>query len=137
MVREVKVITSGYAPEFGQTTGLVYNAITPSGTNTVHGSASYRFRRKAFAAFPFFFQRAAHGRRKPDTKVDTYTAELGGPVLKDKLHFFAGFESTSRDLSAQRVITITPENAAALGLAPQPSIFPPEQTARFFIGKVD
>ena len=42
MVREVKVITSGYAPEFGQTTGLVYNAITPSGTNKVRGDVSYR-----------------------------------------------------------------------------------------------
>ena len=36
MVQEVKVITSGYAPEFGQTTGMVYNAITPSGTNFVN-----------------------------------------------------------------------------------------------------
>ena len=33
MIREVKVVTTGYAPEFGQTMGLVYNAITPSGTN--------------------------------------------------------------------------------------------------------
>ena len=31
MIREVKVVTTGYAPEFGQTMGLVYNAITPSG----------------------------------------------------------------------------------------------------------
>ena len=37
MIREVKVVTSGYAPEFGQTMGLVYNAITPSGTNTLQG----------------------------------------------------------------------------------------------------
>ena len=50
MVREVKLITSGFAPEFGQTTGMVYNAITPSGSNDVHGSASYRFRRKNMSA---------------------------------------------------------------------------------------
>ena len=56
MVREVKVVTSGYAPEFGQTTGLVYNAITPSGTNQFRGAGAYRFRRKDFSAFPFFFQ---------------------------------------------------------------------------------
>ena len=47
LVREVKVITNGFAPEFGQTTGMVYNAITPSGTNAVHGSASFRFKRNA------------------------------------------------------------------------------------------
>ena len=63
MVREVKVITSGYAPEYGQTTGMVYNAITPSGTNTVHGSGSYRFRRKAFSAYPFFFPQAEDRRQ--------------------------------------------------------------------------
>jgi hypothetical protein len=137
MVREVKVVTSGYAPEFGQTTGLVYNAITPSGTNQFRGSASYRFRRKDFAAFPFFFQGPRTDDRKPETKTDTYTAELGGPVVRDRLHFFGGFESTARDLSSQRVITIAPENAAALGLSAQPPIFPTEQTARFYIGKGD
>lgn len=46
MIREVKVVTTGYAPEFGQTMGLVYNAITPSGTNTFKGQASYRMQRK-------------------------------------------------------------------------------------------
>jgi hypothetical protein len=137
MVREVKVITSGYAPEFGQTTGLVYNAITPSGTNQFRGAGAYRFRRKPFSAFPFFFQGPRTEDRRPDTRVDTFTAELGGPIVKDTLHFFTGFESTYRDLSAQSVITILPENAARIGLAAQPSVVPREQTARFFIGKAD
>lgn len=137
MVREVKVVTSGYAPEFGQTTGLVYNAITPSGTNQFRGAGAYRFRRKAFSAFPFFFQGPRTDERRPDTKVDTLTAELGGPIVKDRLHFFTGFENTYRDLSSQSVITILPENAARIGLAPQPAVVPREQTARFFIGKVD
>jgi len=53
-IGEVKVTTSGYAPEFGQTMGLVYNAITPSGTNKLRGDVSYRFRRTPFSAFPFF-----------------------------------------------------------------------------------
>ena len=47
-IGEVKVTTSGYAPEFGQTMGLVYNAITPSGTNKIRGDVSYRFRRTPF-----------------------------------------------------------------------------------------
>src|SRR5207344_2482398 len=66
MVREVKLITSGFAPEFGQTTGMVYNAITPSGSNDIHGSASYRFRRKGMSARPFFLSPTAP---KPDTHV--------------------------------------------------------------------
>ena len=37
MIQEVKVVTTGFAPEFGQTMGMVYNAVTPSGTNTFKG----------------------------------------------------------------------------------------------------
>ena len=102
MVREVKLITSGFAPEFGQTTGMVYNAITPSGSNDMHGSASYRFRRKGMSARPFFLSPTAP---KPDTHVDDYTATLGGPIVKDKWFYYAGYEYVSRDLSADRVIT--------------------------------
>ena len=85
MVREVKVVTAGYAPEFGQTMGLVYNAITPSGSNTVHGDASYLFRRKDFSAFPFFFAKERTEANKPDTKVDTVTGTVGGPIIANKL----------------------------------------------------
>ena len=143
MVREVKVITSGYAPEFGQTTGLVYNAITPSGTNTVRGSASYRFRRKDFSARPFFLTNPstvpAGASYKPDTHVDTFTFDIGGPIVKDTLHYYAGFEDTARDLSADRVITIKPDDATRIGLtsAESSGVIPAEQTARFLIGKAD
>ncbi len=137
MVQEVKVITSGYAPEFGQTTGLVYNAITPSGTNTLRGSASYRFRRKDFSAFPYPFVGPKTDARKPDTKIDTWTAEAGGPIVLNKVHFFGGFESTYRDLSGATPVTIRAEDAQRLGLPAQPSALPREQTARFYIGKVD
>jgi hypothetical protein len=137
MVQEVKVVTSGYAPEFGQTTGLVYNAITPSGTNTLKGSASYRFRRKDFSAFPYPFTRPRTDENKPDTKIDTWTAEAGGPIVRDRTHFFGGFESTYRDLSGATPVTIRPADAERLGLSEQPAALPREQTARFYIGKVD
>jgi hypothetical protein len=137
MVQEVKVVTSGYAPEFGQTMGLVYNAITPSGTNTFKGSGSYRFRRKAFSAFPYPFTQARTEQNKPDTQIDTWTAEVGGPIVRDRMHFFGGFESTYRDLSGASVITINAANAQRIGLEAQPSAMPREQTARFYIGKVD
>jgi hypothetical protein len=137
MIQEVKVVTSGYAPEFGQTMGMVYNAVTPSGTNVIHGDATYLFRRKDFSAFPFFFVGPRTDARKPDTKVDTFTATLGGPAIKNKLFYYGGYEWTRRDLSAQKVITIKPEDAAALGLKAQPGVPPNIQTVPFFIGKGD
>ena len=132
MIREVKVITTGYAPEFGQTMGLIYNAITPSGTNRVRGQGSYRFQRDSFAAMPFFSTAAS----KPPVKVDLFTVDLGGPVIKDKTHFFAGFERTKRDLSGNRVITISAANQAALGLT-EPGYMPSVGDTKFFIGKLD
>jgi len=138
MVREVKLITSGFAPEFGHTTGMVYNVITPSGTNDWRGSASYRFRRKDMSDRPFFLNPAA---AKPDTYVNNYTATLGGPIIKDKWFFYGGYEYVDRDLSADRVIGVTPANAARLGLSgeavPATGVIPASQGVNFFLGKTD
>lgn len=136
MIREVKIVTTGYAPEFGQTMGMIYNAITPSGTNTVKGQASYRMQRKPFAAFPFFTQGPHDPDRKPPTDVNVFTVDLGGPVVRDRTHFFGGYEHTERDLSGGSVITITPANQAALGLN-EPAYMPRGLNTEFAIGKVD
>jgi hypothetical protein len=136
MIREVKVVTSGYAPEFGQTMGLIYNAITPSGTNVFKGQGSYRLQRKAMAAFPFFTLGPHTSDRKPPTDVNVYTADIGGPIVRDKTHFFAGYEHTERDLSGLSVITISPANQAALGLN-EPPYMPRGLNTEFVIGKVD
>jgi hypothetical protein len=133
MIREVKVVTSGYAPEFGQTMGLVYNAITPSGTNTFKGQGSYRMQRQSMVALPFY---TAANAAKPPTDVNVYTFDLGGPVVRDKTHFFGGYEHTERDLSGLSVITISPANQALLGLN-EPAYMPRGLNTEFAIGKVD
>jgi hypothetical protein len=133
MIREVKVVTSGYAPEFGQTMGMVYNAITPSGTNTLKGQGSYRLQRQSMVDLPFF---TPPGAAKPPTDVNVYTFDLGGPIVRDKTHFFGGYEHTERDLSGLSVITITPANQALLGLT-EPAYMPRGLNTEFAIGKVD
>jgi hypothetical protein len=136
VVREVKVITSGFAPEFGQTTGMVYNAVTPSGANEFSGSASYRFLRGGLVSRPFFLSPSAP---KPFVSVNDYNATLGGPIIRDRLHFYLGYEYVDRDLSADRVITVTPTNAARLGLSPEavPPTMPATQGVNFFVAKTD
>jgi Carboxypeptidase regulatory-like domain/TonB dependent receptor-like, beta-barrel len=132
MIREVRVVTTGYAPEFGQTMGLVYNAITPSGTNAFKGQASYRLQREPFAALPFF----TTSTQKPPTDVNVFTIDNGGPLVKDKTFYFAGYENTRRDLSGGRVITIAPATAARLGLN-EPAYMPALENTKFAIGKID
>jgi hypothetical protein len=148
MIKEVKVVTTGFAPEFGQTMGMVYNAVTPSGTNQFKGEAAYLFRRRGFSAFPFFFgcgsttiaancPAVAANAQKPDTRVDTGTADVGGPVVRNKVFFYGGWEQTRRDLSSNSLLTISPAIVAQLGLKPQPAAVPNVQTAKFAIGKGD
>ena len=137
MVKEVKVTTSGFAPEFGQTTGMVYNAISPSGTNSLDGQASYRFRRKDFSSRPFTLAPTAP---KPDTDVDNITGAIGGPIVRDRAHFYVGYEWLENDLSADRTITVTPETAAILNLPPEAlgdGVIPAVQTVNMFIAKSD
>ena len=137
MVQEVKVITSGFAPEFGDTTGMVYDAITPSGTNQFKGQAGYRLRRKAFSSRPFTLAPTAP---KPDTKVDDVQGALGGPIRKDRAQFYLGYEFVRKDLSADRVITVTQATANQLGLSADAlgnGVIPAIQTVSMFIAKTD
>src|SRR5262249_8444240 len=142
-------VTTGFAPEFGQTMGMVYNAVTPSGTNAFHGEGSYLFRRKPFSAFPFFFgcgsttiaancpAITAPADQKPDTRVHTSAADVGGPIIKTPLFFYGGWEQTRRDLSSTSLITVDPAIVAAVGVKPQPAAAPNVQTAKFAIAKAD
>lgn len=136
LVREVKVVTNGFAPEFGQTTGMVYNAITPSGTNKFAGSGSYRFKRNSMSAAPFFL---ASGVRKPDTVADDVTLALGGPIVKDRTHFYGAYEYVNRSLiTGGQVITVLAADATALGVTlPSDGVIPAHQKVNFGFGKID
>ncbi len=140
VVREVKVITSGFAPEFGQTTGMVFNAVTPSGTNDTRGYLTYRFRRAGMNEKPFFLSPAA---RKPDNNIDNFTATLGGPIVSDRWHYYLGYEYVDQDLrDASKVIQQSAiNNASALGLSstaiPPDGVIPTEQHVNFAIAKTD
>jgi hypothetical protein len=139
-VSEVQLVTNGFAAEFGNTPGLIMNVVTPSGTNNYHGSASYRFRRTPFSARPFFYG----GIPRPPAVVDDVTGAIGGPIIKDRWHFYTGYERVTRDLAGepQRVVTISEANKAALVAAgiPQdafPGSIPAAQRVNFFIVRSD
>jgi len=140
-VSEVQLVTNGFSAEFGNTPGLIMNAVTPSGTNGIHGSASYRFRRTAFSSRPFNILPTAG---KPETKVDNFTGAVGGPFIKDRWHFYTGYEWVKRDLAGEpiRTITILPANQAALiaaGVSASafPTAIPAAQKVNFFIFRTD
>ncbi len=140
-VSEIQLVTNGFAAEFGNTPGIIFNTVTPAGTNEYHGSASYRFRRTAFSSRPFFFNPNSP---KPDTKVDDFAGAIGGPIIRDRWQFYTGYERVSRDLGgeAQRVITINATDRQRLinaGVSADafPGSIPTAQKVDFFIVRSD
>jgi Carboxypeptidase regulatory-like domain len=119
MIREVQVVSSGYAPEFGQATGMVYNAVTPSGTNVHSGDIGYRFRTKKWSAFPAYFVPAKIEANRPDNSFDIFTTTIGGPILRNKMHYYFGIEYDYNNI--QQDLTIDPTIAAQVGVGLQPA----------------
>src|SRR6185295_1457790 len=135
MIREVQVISAGYAPEFGQATGIVYNAVTPSGTNVAMGDVGYRFRMKNWSAFPFYYVAPATGAVRPDNSFKVFTATVGGPIIKNKMQYYFGIEHDYNNI--QQNITVDAALAAQVGVPAQPSNTGAYRRVLQPIGKVD
>lgn len=141
-VKEVQTISNSFPPEFGNTAGIIYNVITPSGTNSLHGSVQYIWRPKAASSCPILQNcntAVTGGKPKPDLHVDDYVARAGGPIIKDKLFFFGAYEKLKR--ANPQAVTIAPTTQAALianGVSPSDfNTAPQVQRAQWVNGRVD
>ena len=90
-VQEFRVETNNYSAEYGRAAGGVFNVVTRSGTNQLHGSAWEFNRTAAIDANDFFANRA--GQKKPPFTFNQFGASIGGPIRKDKTFFFGSWES--------------------------------------------
>ncbi len=97
-VSEVKVQLSNFQAEFGRTSGANVQIVSKSGTKEFHGGGSYFKRHEQFNANNFFNNR--NGLNRPRYRYNTWTYNIGGPVLipklfnrnRDKLFFFWNWE---------------------------------------------
>ena len=86
VVQEFRVSTNSYGAELGRAGGAVVNVVTKSGSNHWHGTGMYYIRDSAFgAADPFLTF-------KPHSRQQQGGATLGGPIKKNKIFFFGGFD---------------------------------------------
>jgi hypothetical protein len=88
-IAEFQVLTTGYKAEFGQASGAIVNVITKSGSNEYHGVASLFHRNDAFDSSNSL--NTADQDAPPLRRWD-YSFAMGGPLVKDKVHFFGSFE---------------------------------------------
>jgi Carboxypeptidase regulatory-like domain len=140
-ISEVQLVTNGFAAEFGNTPGLIMNNITPSGTNEIHGSLAYRFRRAWMTSRPFNTSALV---AKAPNPVDDFTVAIGAPIIKNRWQIYGGYEKVNRDFSGRpaQVVTITDANRLALiasGLSPDIFVpfIPASQKVNFFIVRTD
>ncbi|MGD1149057.1 MAG: TonB-dependent receptor [Thermoanaerobaculaceae bacterium] len=96
-VQEFKIQTMQYKAEYGSSSGGVLTVISKTGTNDFHGSAWEFARRKSLNSETESEKLAGSG--KADYSRDQYGASLGGPIVNDKVHFFATYEKTKVDQS--------------------------------------
>jgi hypothetical protein len=108
-VSEVQTVSNSFAPEFGKIAGNIFNVITGSGTNGFHGNVTYIGRPLDLVARPIL---ATATTLLP--VANDFAANAGGPVIKNKLFFFASYEHVKR--SVPQPITINPANAALIGI---------------------
>ena len=95
-LQEFKVETSALSAQNGMHSGAAVNAVTRSGTNAVHGDAFEFLRNHSFnATNPFAAKNADGSRRDDGLNRNQYGGVFGGPIRRDKVFFFVGYQGTN------------------------------------------
>jgi outer membrane receptor protein involved in Fe transport len=125
-IQEFNVQTARFKAEYGRSNGGVMNIVTKSGTNELRGSWFTLFRDKAMNAQTF--SEKLSDVEKQDYRRWQYGGSFGGPILRDRAHFFFAAERTQQD-TFQAVDT--------LGLFPSENgVFATPYTENLLTGKV-
>ena len=106
-IQEFQVLTSQFDAEFGRTTGAVINAVTKQGTNIFRGSAFSYFQDAGLTEKDYFARK--NNLSKPDTAQQQFGGTIGGPIVRDKAHFFGSLERVRIDEGVTINIPARPE----------------------------
>src|SRR5438034_1887311 len=109
-LQEFKVQSNNYAADTGRLGGAVVNATIKSGANTLHGSAYDFLRNRELNARNFFTSPTA---TKPQFTRNQFGASAGGPIVRNKLFFFANYEGNRNrqdSILARQVFTDAQKN---------------------------
>jgi hypothetical protein len=94
-IQEFNFVTTRYKAEYGRSNGGVMNIVTKSGTNSVAGSFFTLFRDDKMNAQTE--TEKLNGADKQDYRRYQFGGSVGGPILKDRAHFFGAVERTQQD----------------------------------------
>jgi hypothetical protein len=110
-IEEFRVTTSNGNADAGRSSGAQVSLLTKSGTNKFHGGAYEYFRPSNTVSNNFFIKQgqinSGEANRPPKVIRNIFGGDLGGPIWKDKLFFFANYEG-SRLAESAAVTQTTP-----------------------------
>ena len=90
-VQEFRVITQNYSAEYQKASSAIITAVTKSGTNMLSGDAFYFFQDKGLVA------ENPMTHTNPEYERSQYGLSVGGPIIRDRMHFFASYEANDQD----------------------------------------
>ncbi|CAM4049195.1 TonB-dependent receptor [Corallococcus exiguus] len=106
-VKEVNIITGGYMPEYGRSTGGVLNVVTKSGSNEFHGSVFANYAPGAFqtSGKEILREGSVISAQGSAHNLGDFGFDLGGPLLKDKLWFYVGVAPSFNRIQVDRQLS--------------------------------
>jgi carboxypeptidase family protein/TonB-dependent receptor-like protein len=111
-VQEYRVIAQNFKAEYQNAASAVITAQTKTGGNTWSGQALYAYQNKGMVQLDSF--QRAQGTPKPDYRRTLAGFSMGGPIIRDKLHFFGSYEGNYQNRFNLVNIGTLPPGFAAL-----------------------
>lgn len=115
-LQEVKLQTSLYDASTGRSGGGNFQLVTKQGGNEFNGTVYYYLQNKAFNSNEFFLQKSGNEKPRADRTETGFT--LGGPIKKNKIFFFGGYQHTDANtglVPTARTRTVLPRAMSVLG----------------------
>ena len=115
-LQEFSVASGGLAAATGMHSGASVNAVTKSGTNSFRGNAFEFFRDERFNSKAYFAAIGPDGKKSGDgLSKNQFGGTLGGPIVQDRLFFFAGYERNRIRQTTQDNLAFLPTDAMLAG----------------------
>ncbi len=111
-LEEFSVQTNNFDARFGGVGGAVVNIVTKSGTNQIHGDLFEYIRNGDLNAINYF------ATTQDKLKRNQFGGVIGGPILRDKLFYFASFQGTTINNISEGNLAIVPTAAERQGIFP-------------------
>ncbi len=121
-VQEFKVYVAEYPAEYGLYMGGLVTVATKSGTNNIHGEVFEYWRNEALNRDNRFQQQAEAAQHTGNPfNRNQFGADFGGPIVKDRLHYYLAYERTQTTGSFTIFTSLPQDYASVMGTFKQPS----------------